>query len=70
MSKSNDTSKLGPATQVRELRDDELENVSGGNSGSDRPVKSLSFFRLAPAPFSIDIGTSENLVVNASSRRF
>ena len=70
MSKSNDTSKLGPATQVRELRDDELENVSGGNSGSDRPVESLSFFRLDPAPFSIDIGTSENLVVNASSRRF
>ena len=48
MSKSNDTSKLGPATQVRELRDDELENVSGGNSGSDRPVESLSFFRRRP----------------------
>ena len=30
MSKSNDSSKLGRATQVRELRDDELENVSGG----------------------------------------
>jgi|EndMetStandDraft_3_1072993.scaffolds.fasta_scaffold5790423_1 hypothetical protein len=27
MSNSNDSSKLG---QVRELRDDELENVSGG----------------------------------------
>ena len=61
MSKSNDSSKLGRATN--ELRDDELENVSGGNSGSDRPVESVSFFRLAPAPFSIDIGTSENLVV-------
>ncbi len=30
MSKSNDTSKLGSATQVRELRDDELQQVSGG----------------------------------------
>ena len=30
MSKSNDSSKFGSATQVRELRDDELENVSGG----------------------------------------
>jgi bacteriocin-like protein len=30
MSKTNDTSKLGPATQVRELRDDELQEVSGG----------------------------------------
>jgi hypothetical protein len=30
MSKSHDSSKLGPATQVRDLRDDELENVSGG----------------------------------------
>jgi hypothetical protein len=29
MSKTNGT-KLGPATQVRELRADELENVSGG----------------------------------------
>ena len=31
MSKSNDSSKLGSAPQVRELRDDELENVSGGS---------------------------------------
>jgi hypothetical protein len=30
MSKSNDSSKLGRATQVRELRDDELAEVSGG----------------------------------------
>ena len=30
MSKGNDSSKLGRAPQVRELRDDELENVSGG----------------------------------------
>jgi hypothetical protein len=30
MSKSNDSSKLDRAPRVRELRDDELENVSGG----------------------------------------
>ena len=30
MGKSNDSSKLGRAPQVRELRDDELEKVSGG----------------------------------------
>ena len=30
MSKSNDSSKLGRAPQVRELRDDELQEVSGG----------------------------------------
>jgi bacteriocin-like protein len=30
MSKSNDASTLGRAPQVRELRDDELQNVSGG----------------------------------------
>ena len=30
MSKTNDTSTLGRTPQVRELRDDELENVSGG----------------------------------------
>ena len=34
MSKSNDISKLGRAPQVRELRDDELENVSGGKNGA------------------------------------
>ena len=32
MSKTNDTSKLGRAPQVRELRDDELEKVSGGKN--------------------------------------
>ena len=30
MSKTNDTSTLGPTPQVRELRDDELAEVSGG----------------------------------------
>jgi len=30
MSKSNDSSKLGRAPQVQELRDDELQEVSGG----------------------------------------
>jgi hypothetical protein len=30
MSKTNDTSKLGLAAQVRELRGDELQEVSGG----------------------------------------
>jgi bacteriocin-like protein len=65
MSKSNDTSKLDHAPQVRELRDDELQNVSGGGNGTR-----VRFDRLDPAPFSIDIGTSENLVVNASSKSF
>ena len=31
MSETNDTSKLGLASQVRELRDDELQQVSGGS---------------------------------------
>ena len=30
MSKSNDSSKLGRAPQVQELRDNELQEVSGG----------------------------------------
>jgi bacteriocin-like protein len=30
MSKTNDTSDFGRAPQVRELRDDELQEVSGG----------------------------------------
>jgi hypothetical protein len=41
MSKNNDTSKLGPAMQVRELRDDELEKVSGG-LGAANDVSHLS----------------------------
>jgi hypothetical protein len=60
MSKTNGTSKLGRATQVRELRNDELEKVSGGKMH-------LEDISLA---FSIDIGTSENLVVNASGKSF
>jgi hypothetical protein len=38
MSKSNDSSKLGRAPQVRELRDDELEKVSGGLDANKNEV--------------------------------
>ena len=86
MSKSNDTSKLrtldlgGDATfTVRELRDGELENVSGGNVQDMHETYRMSdvtdgtsntlIIAAVRAPFSIDIGTSENLV-NASSRSF
>jgi hypothetical protein len=41
MSKPNDTSKLGPATQVRELRSDELLQVSGGYTFTDVMVESF-----------------------------
>jgi hypothetical protein len=34
MSKTNDTSKLGPATQDRELLDDDLDAMSGGEKGN------------------------------------
>ena len=34
MSKTNDTSKLGRASQVLELRDDELNAVSGGGNAN------------------------------------
>jgi bacteriocin-like protein len=61
MNKSNDHVTYDTFT-VRELRDDELQHVSGGRFGTQ-----MRFDRLEPAPFSIDIGTSENLVVNASS---
>ena len=42
MSKSNDTSKLGREPQVRELRDDELQKVSGGYIYSDMLVSSFA----------------------------
>ena len=41
MSKTNDTSKLGPAMQVRELQDNELQQVSGGYTFTDVMVESL-----------------------------
>ena len=41
MSKSNDSSKLGRAPQVRELRDDELQEVSGGYTFTDVMVDSV-----------------------------
>jgi hypothetical protein len=41
MSKTNDTSKLGPVTQVRELLDDELLKVSGGYTFTDVMVESF-----------------------------
>jgi hypothetical protein len=66
MSKSNESSKFDRATQVRELRDDELEKVTGGGFNGT----SVRFDRLDPVPFSIDVGTSENLVVNVSNRSF
>ena len=89
MRKGNDTSKLrtldpgGDATfTVRELRGDELENVSGGKVSvqdmhvtyrmTDVPdgTSNTLITAAVSAPFSIDIGTSENLVGNASSRSF
>jgi bacteriocin-like protein len=41
MSKTNDTSKLDRAPQVRELRDDELQEVSGGVTMEDILVTSV-----------------------------
>jgi len=41
MSKTNDTSKLGPPMQVRELQDNELQQVSGGYTFTDVMVESL-----------------------------
>jgi bacteriocin-like protein len=63
--KEKDMSKTNDTTKTRELTEAELAAVSGG-SKDDTPVESISFFRLAPAPFSIDIGTSENLVARRS----
>jgi len=59
MSETNETSKLrtpdleGAATSTAELRDEELKSVSGGKMH----LEDVSL------GFSIDIGTSENLVV-------
>ncbi len=51
-------SKTNTAPQVRELRDGELEKVSGGRSNAP-----FTMDMVVATPFSIDIGTSENLVV-------
>ena len=38
---TNDTSKLAHATQIRELRDDELQKASGGYTFYDVMVESI-----------------------------
>ena len=60
MSNTNDTEK------TRELTEAELAAVSGGYTLENCMISGV----VAPAPFSIDIGTSENLVANASRRSF
>ena len=68
MRKSNDSSKLDRAPKVRKLGDDELENVSGGRMSDVTDGTSNTLILAAVrAPFRIDVGTSENLVVNASA---
>ena len=52
MNKSNDSSKLGRAPQTRELRDDELQEVSGGLAGED-VSKALECFISAKSPDSL-----------------
>ena len=44
---TNDTSKLVRATQIRELRDDELQKVNGGYTFTDVMVESI----VAPRDF-------------------
>ena len=55
MSKGNDSSKLGRATQVRELRDDELQKVSSGYIYSDMLVS------LFPPSYHVTDGTSNTI---------
>ena len=50
---------LGGDATFTELRDDELENVSGGTDGTSNTL----IIGAVRAPFSIDIGTSENMTV-------
>ena len=49
MSKSNDSSKLGPTTQVRELRNDELDVVSGGEGKVEANLQEKTILRQAQA---------------------
>ena len=70
MSKSNDSSKLGRATQVRELRDDELEKVSGGLDAGKNEVavegavsvelqkKHITKFKFEPTSFEFGLSHS------------
>src|SRR5262249_53046232 len=61
----------GEATDLKEGGDgvDTVE-VNGGNGAENFSITAngsrVRFDRLNPAPFSIDIGTSENLVLNAN----
>jgi bacteriocin-like protein len=65
MSKSNDSSKLGRAPQVQELRDDELQEVSGGvrKGGAivvfDYEGNALRGGTSKPLAFTVDLGGAE-----------
>ena len=58
--------RIDETNRDSELTEVELAAVSGGYTLENCMISGV----VAPAPFSIDIGTSENLVVNASSRGF
>ena len=49
MSKINDTAKLGPAMQARELQDNELQQVSGGWTFENVMVESIKLSAPGPA---------------------
>ena len=67
MKNTNDTSKLGRAPQVRELRDDELQEVSGGRDvrkgGAiivyDYEGSALRDGTSKPLAFTVDLGSAE-----------
>jgi hypothetical protein len=70
MIKTNDTSKLGRAPQVRELQDDELEKVSGGLDAGKNEVavegavsvelqkKHITKFKFEPTSFEFGLSHS------------
>ena len=57
------TSKLGRAPQVRELRDDELQEVSGGRDVAmivyDYEGSALRGGTSKPLAFTVDLGSAE-----------
>jgi hypothetical protein len=60
MSKTNDTLNLDSTPQVRELRDDELEKVSGGDASKNEiAIESVDAFR---GRYQLQLNTANSLL--------
>jgi len=70
MSKSSDGSKLGRAPQVRELRDEELDGVTGGNIDLGDIIRAIAKVTMIPPVSGAASPSSPSVTVNGGPLGF